>query len=227
MRKGRCGAFSDAEDFELVDCGPTSAAEGGRDRWGPVDVVVVAAHARGAAFDRFRGVDAVDHLRAHGDAPPSIFVIGLDDDNPFLEVRLAEAGADHLYRRSEVATIADLLEAVRRPDEAHRPDARDAHHRIPGLKGPTGVNAVLRRLAGLGIGEAFEPGLAQSQTGLSRRQAINARKLVHETAKLDSAPWNRTGGMHDRGIVPTWREVVGFVNQARGLDLGSDALIWG
>jgi hypothetical protein len=217
MRKGRCGAFSDAEDFELVACGPTGDVVQHSQTWGPVDVVVVAAYHGSASFDRFVGVEAVDQLRRTDD-PPSIFVIGLAAENPFLEVRLAEAGADHLYLRDEVATIDGLVDAVRRPDVDHEPRS-SAKSMIPGLNGPTGLNRLLRRLEGLDLHEAFHPGLSQAETGLSRRKAINARHLVHETAKLDSATHNRTGGMYDRGFVPTWREVVEFVNRARGHEL--------
>jgi hypothetical protein len=220
MRKGRCGAFQDAEDFELVGCGPTTRASAWPDGWHDVDVVVVEAYRQGDTFDRFVGVEVVEQVRA---LPlrrrPTIFVVGLDADNPYLTVRLAEAGADHLYRRSELDTIADLLATVRRPDTGRRPDHGDACRRIPGLSGPTRVNEVLRRLQQMGLSEAFEPGLAQCETGFSRRQHINARELVHGSARLDADARRRTGGRQQRGIVPSWREVVEFVNRARGVEL--------
>ncbi|OWY60912.1 hypothetical protein B7486_66620, partial [cyanobacterium TDX16] len=55
MRKGRCGAFQDAEDFELVGCGPTTKAAAWPDAWHDVDVVVVEAYRQADAFDRFVG----------------------------------------------------------------------------------------------------------------------------------------------------------------------------
>jgi DNA-binding NarL/FixJ family response regulator len=219
MRKGRCGAFAEADDFELVGCGPTGRALDWPDGWTAVDVVVVEAYHRTSAFDRLVGVDVVEHLRRHDGEPPEIVVVGRDQENPYLTVRLAEAGADRLYRRSEVETISDLLEAVRHPDPGHAPDVRAACELIPGLSGPTRVNQVLRRLAQLGMSDAFTPGVAQADSGFSRRQHIKARELVHLQAKLDADARLRTGGRQQRGIVPSWREVVEFVNRARGVEL--------
>ncbi|OWY63072.1 hypothetical protein B7486_55050, partial [cyanobacterium TDX16] len=123
-------------------------------------------------------------------------------------------------------TIADLLAAVRAPDSARRPDHGEACRRIPGLSGPTKVNEVLRQLQQMGLSDAFEPGVAQCETRFSRRQHINARELVHTAARLDADARRRTGGRQQRGIVPSWREVVEFVNRARGVELRT-AAAWG
>jgi DNA-binding NarL/FixJ family response regulator len=222
MRKGRCGAFADADDFELVGCGPTERALDWPATWTDVDVVVVEAYHRSTAFDRFVGVAVVERVRALAhEHRPEIVVVGRDQANPYLTVRLAEAGADRLYRRSEVATIADLLDAVRDDDPGRAPDQRDACAQIPGLSGPTKVNQVLRRLTHLGLHDAFTPGLAQADSGFSRRQHINARELVHRVARLDADARLRTGGRQERGIVPSWREVAEFINRARGVELRS------
>ena len=78
MRKGRCGAFQDAEDFELVGCGPTTRAGSWPDAWRDVDVVVVEAYRQSDTFDRFVGVQVVEQVRALAWAHrPTIFVVGL------------------------------------------------------------------------------------------------------------------------------------------------------
>ena len=224
MRKGRCAAFDDAEDFVLVGCGPTQRVAAWPSEWHDVDVVVVEAYHPEPTVDRFVGVQVVEHVRAASIAgSPRVLVVGPDDDNPYLAVRLAEAGADHLYRRRELSTIQSLVDAVRSPDEARRPDLVDACRRIPGLNGPTKVNEVLRRLLEMGLSDAFEPGVPQRASGLSRRQHINARHLVHRQARLDAEAHRRTGGRQERGVVPSWREVVDFVNRARGVELRAAA----
>lgn len=224
VRAGRCSAFRDAEDFELLGCGPTSRASAWPDAWRGAEVVVVEAYHPYGAFDRFVGVDVVERLRAEDFVVrPTVVVVGLDADNPYLSLRLAEAGADHLYRRRDVGTVADLLAAVRTPDLGCRPDRRDACERIPGLSGPTKVNDVLRDLVAMGLTAAFEPGTPQRESGFSRRQHINARSLVHERAQLSADVNRRTGGVQDRGFVPSWREVVDFVNRARGFELRTAA----
>jgi len=220
LRRGECSAFREADDFELVGCAATSEAVTWTEQWEDVDVVVVDAYDPRHGFDRFVGVEVVDHLRSL-DLPtqPEVFVVGVQSDNPYLTVRLAEAGADHVHRREGIRSAAELLDAVRHPDPGRRPDAELACSRIPGLRGPTRINRLLRLLADDGLDLAFEPGVPQAASGFSRRKHIYVRELVHHEAQLGAASRHRTGGRQVRGVVPTWREVVDFVNRARGLEL--------
>jgi DNA-binding NarL/FixJ family response regulator len=225
MRRGQCSAFEEADDFELVGCASTADALAWDREWCGVDVAVVDAYDPHRTFDRFVGVEVVDHLRSLPlEQQPEVFVVGVQGGNPYLTVRLAEAGADQVYRRDELRSAADLLAAVRRPSGDRRPDPGAARLRIPGLQGPTSINRLLRLLAEDGLDRAFDPGLTQSTSGFSRRQPINVRQLVHAEAQLDAAARHRTGGRQVRGVVPTWREVVDFVNRARGAELRAPAL---
>jgi DNA-binding NarL/FixJ family response regulator len=224
MRRGQCSAFAEAEDFELVGCASTSEAVAWDHEWRGVDVAIVDAYDPRRTFDHFVGVEVVDHLRSlRLEQQPEVFVVGLQAGNPYLTVRLAEAGADHVYRRDELGSAADLLAAVRRPDGGRRPDPGAACLRIPGLQGPTRINRLLRLLAEGGLDRAFDPGVTQAASGFSRRQHINVRQLVHDEAQLDATARHRTGGRQVRGVVPTWREVVDFVNRARGAELRAPA----
>lgn len=222
MRRGQCSAFAEADDFDLVGCASTAEALGWDERWHGVDVVVVDAYDPNQTFDRFVGVEVVARLRALDLAvQPRVFVVGLDAANPYLTLRLAEAGADHLYRRDEINSAPDLLAAVRRPTRASRLDPALARRELPAVSRPTRVNRLLQKLASEGLAAAFEPGVPQSASGFSRRQHINVRTMVHAEAGLGSAARHRTGGHQLRGVVPTWREVVDFVNRARGMELGA------
>lgn len=222
VRLGRCSALGAASDLEVVACSPTAEVLAWRRRWREVDAVVVDVYDGSRPFDRFAGVQVVERLRALDlPAPPVVHAVGLSVDNPYLTLRLAEAGADQLHLLGELDSAACLQQAVRRPEACRRPDAPTARAQIPGLGGPTRVNEVLRRLGDQGLAAAFEPDLPQVCSGFSRRQHINARVLVHRLARLEGEPRYRTGGRQQRGEVPTWREVVRFVNRARGLDLAS------
>ena len=224
MRRGQCSAFVEAGDFELVGCASTAEAVTWDEEWCGVDVAIVDAYDPRRRFDRFVGVEVVDHLRSLAlERQPEVFVVGLWGGNPYLTVRLAEAGADHVYRRDELRCAAELLAAVRRPGGDTQPDSGAARLRIPGLQGPTRINRLLRLLAEGGLDRAFDPGVTQSTSGFSRRQHINVRELVHAEAQLDAAARHRTGGRQVRGVVPTWREVVDFVNRARGAELRAPA----
>lgn len=73
----------------------------------------------------------------------------------------------------------------------------------------------LRWLGDQGLEGAFCPGLPQAATGLSRRRIMEVRAAAARIGGLSPAH-GLGGGPQRRGSDPAWREVVDFVNGARG-----------
>jgi hypothetical protein len=187
-----------------------------------VDVVLAVVGPDGPAFDRF---DLVTHLRAwavrtaDGDRP--WIVAAVDSDNPLLRVRLAAAGVDRIVGLSEVSVSAPgvFAGAVSGSDEsAARPG--------PGAPLGTDPDGVLEYVARHHLEAAFEPGLSQAETGLSRRAVQRIRRDIAGLGGIRPSLDRYTGGA-DRSVeLPTWRDIVTYVNCARGeVDWGDDA--WG
>jgi DNA-binding NarL/FixJ family response regulator len=216
VRRGQCSAFSEADDFELVTCASLDASVCWTTEWSGIDLVVLDPFDCHQVFDRFAGVSVVEAIRAQRlDPGPLVLVVSGVADNPYLIARMAEAGADFLYHRTSLEDARSLRYAARHPD----PGPLAAPAEITCSRVVRSLNTLLAQLQAEGLEEVFAPGLSQAETGLSRRANIRIRHLVADLGGLEALPARQTGGPSRRGVVPTWREVVHFVNRARGFEL--------
>lgn len=198
---------------------PLAEALAWDDEWDGVEVVVLDAYDAGEPFDRFSGVRLVQHLRDRGDRceGPKVVVVSGCAANPFLRLRMAQAGADLLLSKAEVdaAVLLRAAEgAMAEPKRAGSP---------ADLPRASGLNGLLEDLRRRDLAGAFRPGLTQDATGLSRRQVMALRREVQARGGLEPDPTLRGGGPGVRGAVPTWRAVVDYVNRARGAELRGPA----
>jgi CheY-like chemotaxis protein len=219
VRQGRAAAFVDDEKIEVVATASTLEARWWRTEWQGVDVVVIDPMSGPDVFDRFRGVSVVEHLRevAGSSRRPRVVAVTAAASNAYLRLRLAGAGADHVYHRREAADPTTFARVVANPDEAHRLGRAEDLERPPGLRVGAQPNELLAAIEQEEVTHAFLPGLAQHETGLSRRTTIRLRRLAADLGGIETAPHRRSGGPNALGVLPTWREVVDQVNAMRGL----------
>ena len=192
------------------------------------DVVVVAVVADGGGFDRYDQVATVAASasgRGDGDAEGPAVVALVGEDNPLLILRLLNAGAH---------VIAGLGAMSRSGDPTTRELITTARRRLRSGERPLGTapiggtnpSAVIDYIVREGIEDAFEPGRPQVDAGLSRRGVMRVRRDLAELGGIRPSLSRYTGGQPRRVELPTWREVVTFVNCARGeVEWGDDA--WG
>jgi hypothetical protein len=141
-----------------------------------------------------------------------------DPGTTLLAVRLAEAGADVLWRWDDVG-VADLVAAVQ-VDRLPRSLDEPLLKRSAGVA-PTGqVNAFLDALVEQGLLRAFLPGTTQQGSGLPRRRSMAVRRLA---AELGGVQPTSTAGRAALEI-PSWRDVRRFVQGATGLSARGEAL---
>lgn len=219
VRRGLASVFAEADGFSVRAAAPLVEALVWSDEWDGVEVVVLDAYDAGEPFDRFSGVRLVQRLRQHAGergARPTVVVVSGCATNPFLRLRMAQAGADLLLSKAEV----DAAVLLRAASGARTGAPVCSSHRLPRA---SGLNDLLDDLRRRDLGDAFRPGLTQDATGLSRRQVMALRREVQARGGLEPDPTLRGGGPGVRGAVPTWRAVVDYVNRARGAELRGPA----
>jgi CheY-like chemotaxis protein len=200
VARGRAAAIN--ESSELISVGtwlPGEAlARTDPSQWADIDVVVVDAHDGSADFDKFVGVGVVSHIRSVTTAShPRIVVITGHVFNDLLRVRMKEAGADFLYAHSDVRSPEQLIEVILTP-------APTASVQGASTSPADGVNAAVA-WAATHLGEDALRQESQKALPLSRRSIITARHRLRR--HMPSA------GDHNP---PSWKEVTGFVDRARG-----------
>jgi CheY-like chemotaxis protein len=215
-RLGRATGLAGASGYEVVEMAPRPAmafAEG----WDCVDVALVDAHDATEPFDRFPGVRVVEAIRERRDAGSTlVVVITGHSENAFLRLRMAEAGADFLYRHEDVRDLRHLVSVIERPDPGRRvarPD--DAVLERLGLGPGSRPNAALRFLEKEGLEGVFDGQRSQKALDLSRRSIMRVR---HEVARLADLSPTRPFSASRQLDAPEWRAVVDFVNRARGAE---------
>lgn len=202
------------------------------DQQDEVDLTLAVVRADHGSWDRFA---ALGQRRAGGGfvgLPPGRVLAALSPSamaNPLLGVRLARRGIDETIPRLQI-DHADALDAL----------ARGAVHGLPvapstaalarlGMGRRTDPDLVLERLAALAETDpaylrAFEPGLRQNESGLSRRRAHTLRVKVAELGDLLPRTERGLGGPVRDWSLPSWTDVVAYVNRSRGIpdlaDLG-------
>ena len=83
--------------------------------WSTIDVALINAHDDAAPFDRFPGVGVVEALRAEGKPTATAILVSRLETNPYLTLRLAEAGADYCYRHEQVAEPEGMVPVISEP----------------------------------------------------------------------------------------------------------------
>lgn len=213
VRHGRAAALAEHEGFEVVELAPRHAAALGAG-WSGVDVALVDAHDATEPFDHFPGVAVVEAIRAHRGPEALVIVVSGHLANPFLRLRMAEAGADYFYRHEEVADLPSLLSVIADPAPDHRATRPDAATLASlGLSPSARPNAVLHYLEDEGVLEAFDGHRSQKTLRLSRRTIMRVRREVGQLTGLTPT----VGSSRDLDA-PDWRTVVDFVNRARGVE---------
>jgi hypothetical protein len=234
VRRGRAAALEGCPEVDLalvVSIGEVlgRGTPGGERGWEGIDAVLIDPYVGPARFDRYGGVAAVEKIRASdGGEAPCVVAVSERVGDANLRARLAWAGADYAYCRFEVGDVGSLLKAVASPDGQHRLPSGDHVLCLPGVRADGHPGELLRLLDEEGVGHAFTPGLAQLDSGLSRRTIIRLRKLAAEVGGIETAPHRRCGGPADLGALPTWREVVEQVNRLRGAapgEAGQEVLV--
>lgn len=185
-------------------------------------VILAIVGPDGPAFDRFDLVAGLGSLRtvtSEGVRPR--VVAAVDSDNPLLRVRLAAAGVDRIVGLSQVSVSEPGVFA----GAICIADGSAARSGLGASLG-TDPDAVLDYVVRHHLEAAFEPGLSQAKTGLSRRAVQRIRRDIAGLGGIRPSLDRYTGGA-DRSVdLPTWRDIVTYVNCARGeVDWGDDA--WG
>lgn len=217
------GWLVDGWDPELLRFGDRRDGEALHDVATGAACVLVTVEADGTGFDRFDLVEVVAEIVAGGPERPAVLVAAPERFNPMLEARLAAAGADVVVGEASLASSRDGRFAA--TVEQARAAALTAASATGGRFG-TDPTAVLRYVQTGGFEHAFEPGRAQNQLGLSRRTVLRIRRDIARLGAIRPSLDRFGGGSHRDVDLPTWREVVAYVNCARGvIEWDDDA--WG
>jgi CheY-like chemotaxis protein len=181
-----------------------------------VDVLVVDVRDRTSTFDRYRGVGLIEQVRrsdALAGARRPVLALTSDHDLDLLAVRVAEAGADVLWRWDDIGTDHLVAAVHDAPPVAHL-DERSLKVRV-GVDPCGRVNDFVAELVQQDLVHAFSPGTTQRGSGLPRRRSMAVRRLAGEVAGLRT-----TATVGETALeTPSWREVRRFVQRALGLDV--------
>jgi len=180
------------------------------------DVLVVVVRADGAGFDRFDVIQAMCRAKVGSGSPQPVVIAARAEGNPLLDVRLLQGGSHHLVsvddlQRSDDGAIMRLIEDV----SGIAPGAAKG----PGIARTVGTDpeSVLKYVADNGLESVFAPGISQADLDLSRRAVARVRQDIAGLGGIRSSLTRYTGGSDRNVDLPTWREVVAYVNCARGM----------
>lgn len=202
------------------------------DRHDDVDLTLAVVRADAASWDRYAALGLRRTGAGYVGLPPGRVLAALSPDalaNPLLGVRLARRGIDEAIPRSQI-DHAEALDAL----------ARGAVHGLPALPSAgalahlgvgrrTDPDLVLERVLALAEADpaylrAFEPGLRQNESGLTRRRAHTLRVKVAELGDLVPRAERGVGGPVRDWSLPSWSDVVAYVNRCRGLTDADDRI---
>ncbi|CAN5656662.1 hypothetical protein BH10ACT1_BH10ACT1_26960 [soil metagenome] len=202
-----------------------AAATGVAVAWSSVDLVLAVVRADRDSWDRYRVLGHVQSLRDN--AGPEVRIAAVLDgagyDNALVRLRLHAAGVNEVLHRSQVAdgvAISELADG----STSGRPTRPTASELAAlGVGRRTDPSRVVERIRELGIEDpaflrAFTPGLAQNESGLSRRRAHTLRVRVADLGHVLPEVGYAAGGPERDRSLPRWTQVVEFVNRCRGVD---------
>jgi len=180
------------------------------------DVLVVVVGADGAGFDRFDAIQAISSAKDGSRRQQPVVIAARAEGNPLLDVRLLQGGSHYLVsvddlQRSDDGRIRRLIDHVDR-------SALGAEQG-PGIARTAGTDpeSVLNYVADNGLESVFSPGINQADLDLSRRAVARVRRDIAGLGGIRSSVTRYTGGADRNVDLPTWREIVAYVNCARGI----------
>lgn len=210
-----------------IAAGESSVPESGDD--GRADIVLGVLRADGRTWDRHHALAEIGEVARI--APTARRTVAIDAGDtpvhPVLALRFANTGFHELAPEHDLRTREGLRNLIGRPAEPCRPTVR-ALARFgygPSCAPERVVDFVSRfaeqRPAAL---TAFEPGLTQQGTGLSRRQIHTLRRNVCSLGHLAPSGAAVGGPQRDRSLA-RWSRVVEFVNLCRDRDVEKAGLL--
>lgn len=192
-------AVEAAHDLELIGGFGHDEALGWTGDWAAVDTLVVDAADEDRAGDQFPGVGVVRHVRAAAGAHgPVVVVVTGHYLHDGLRHRMAEAGADFFFLRSDLRSPAALVDVVLHPERHRRGVPSPTEPERLGLLGAGGDADVERFVSwvdGRRLGPDLEGGSARAQPRSRRWSRI--RKEAAQAGGIE--PVNLTTGNQPRG----------------------------
>jgi CheY-like chemotaxis protein len=196
---GYAAAFSGSAIGVATTLDHTEAL-GWEEQWQAVDVALVDAADESADGDQFPGVKVVRRIRSYqSDNRVTVAVVTGHFLNDGLRHRMAEAGADFFFLRSDIRSASALQDFVLNPERYRRgvPDIADPDMaRALGITSRSRVEEMVTYVDDQKIGKALDP-VSPSREDPRSRRWLHHRKTIGETARID--PVNLTTGMPPYG----------------------------
>jgi hypothetical protein len=163
--------------------------------WEEIDVLIVDAADESRSGDQFPGVAVVRRAREGGaGGRPTIIVVTGHYLHDGLRHRMAEAGADFYFLRSDLRSAEALVDVVLHPERHRRgvPEVGDPDtRRVLGVDPSSDVESFVHWVDGQRLGPALASGNASRSDPRSRRWA----RVRHEAAAAGHIePRNLTTG---------------------------------
>jgi hypothetical protein len=163
--------------------------------WGEVDALVVDAADEGRAGDQFPGVAVVRHVRAAVAAGgPLVVVVTGHYLHDGLRHRIAAAGADFYFLRSDLRSPGALLDVVLHPERHRRgvPEvANPAGAQALGVAAGSDVESFVSSVESAGLGDALRSARDQPRArrwARFRREAAGAGGIEPRNLTTGEAP---------------------------------------
>lgn len=195
------------------------------DRLDDVDLTLAVVRADARSWDRYGALGQRRPGAGFVGLPPGRVLAALSPGalaNPLLGLRLANRGFDEVIPRVQT-DHAEALDAL----------ARDVVHGLPAAPSASALlrigvgrrsdpDVVLDRVTTLAETDpaylrAFDPGLRQNESGLTRRRAHTLRVKLAELGDLLPRAERGLGGPVRDWSLPSWSDVVAYVNRCRGI----------
>lgn len=192
-----------------------------------VDLTLAVVRADAGSWDRYAALGLRRSDAGFVGLPPGRVIAALSPlavANPLVGVRLARRGIDEVIPRQQLEH-GEALDALARGSVHGQPVAPSAAALAQvGVGRRTDPDLVLERIAALAASDpaylrAFEPGLRQNESGLSRRRAHTLRVKIAELGDLLPGEDRGRGGPVRDWSLPPWSDVVAYVNRSRGVDV--------
>lgn len=195
-RRGFAESLSGCPAIELVAASDHIAVLVDPRPWSDVDMVVLDAADETRSGDQFPGVHVVRHLRRQAGDHLTVIVITGHFFDDGLRHRMAEAGADFFFLRSEVRSATKLVDIVLHPENYRRgvpPVADPERLRLLGITPRSDVETAVGYVEEAGLGAMLDPGAGAAPERPSRRSVIRHREAVGRAGRI--RPINATTGM--------------------------------
>lgn len=192
---------------------------------GDVDVTLAVVRADAGSWDRYGALGARRPGAGFVGLPSGRVLAALSSAalaNPLLGVRLARRGIGEAISRLRI-DHAEALDAVARGFMHGMPVAPAAADLLRiGVGRRTDPDLVLERVMAFAEQDpaylrAFEPGLRQNESGLTRRRAHTLRVKLADLGDLLPPAQRGLGGPVRDWSLPSWNDVVAYVNRSRGV----------